>query len=40
MKAEPWFFDVNEQFEIDLTLLNKEIKNNTTKDQKKLLNMN
>ena len=33
-EAEPWFFDINEQFEIDLTLLDKEIKNNTIRSKK------
>ena len=33
-EAEPWFFDINDQFEIDLTLLNKEIQKNTVRSKK------
>ena len=33
-EAEPWFFDINDQFEIDLTLLNKEILKNSVRSKK------
>ena len=32
--AQPWFFDINDQFEIDLTLLNKEIQKSTVRSKK------
>ena len=34
--AQPWFFDINDQFEIDLSLLNKEIQNNTVRSKKNI----